>query len=286
MGMAEPRGLDDRYELRSVLGRGGHGVVYQAFDRETKAEVAIKFLHDAVAVDPQYNIRMLREAQAMAALAGTSAIRVHGLKTTRDGALYLVMELLEGSDLEDHLSEVERRGPLSMGHLYELLDPIVDTLEAAHARGIVHRDLKPGNIFVLKGGGVRLLDFGLAKVMTASPLTNDGMVAGSPSYIAPEVWRGNPRVLDHRIDVYSLSAIAFRALSGRVPFQGNTLLEKFHLATSGERPSLYALRPDLPREVDGWVAQGLAIDPDRRFWQVRGMWNALKDISPPRVPPL
>jgi eukaryotic-like serine/threonine-protein kinase len=281
MAMSGPRSIDDRYDLLSVIGRGGHGVVYKALDRQTGTEVAIKFLHDTMAVDPQYNIRMLREAQAMAALAGTSAIRVHGLRTTRDGALYLIMELLEGADLEEHLYEIESRGErLSVMHLYELLDPIVDTLEAAHARGIVHRDLKPGNIFVLRKGGVRLLDFGLAKVMAASPLTNDGMVAGSPSYIAPEVWRGNPRALDHRIDVYSLAAIIFRALSGRIPFQGNTLLEKFHLATSGERPSLYALRPDLPPEVDGWVEMALAIDVNLRFWQVRGMWNALQGLVP------
>jgi len=181
---------------RSSAG-GGHGVVYSAYDRDSGATVALKFLHDSVAIDPQYNIRMLREAQVMAALAGTSAIRVYGLRTTPEGALYLVMELLTGVDLDDHLTELEATGErLSVHRLFELLDPIVDTLEAAHARGIVHRDMKPANIFVLDSGGVRLLDFGLAKVLTASPLTNDGMIAGSPSYIAPEVWRGNPRMLD------------------------------------------------------------------------------------------
>ncbi|MET0594318.1 MAG: serine/threonine-protein kinase, partial [Polyangiaceae bacterium] len=154
----------------------------------------------------------------------------------------------------------------------------VDTLEAAHVRGIVHRDLKPGNIFVLDSGGARLLDFGLAKVMAAAPLTNSGMVAGSPSYIAPEVWKGNPRALDHRIDVYSLGAIIFRALSGAVPFGGKDILEKLALVTTGDRPSLHELRPDLPQEVDTWVAEVLAVDPDLRFRQVRGMWNALRGI--------
>jgi serine/threonine-protein kinase len=276
---AETKIIDQRYELGEVIGRGGHGIVYRATDRESGAEVALKFLHDSVAVDPQYNIRMLREAQVMAALAGTSAIRVYGLRTTADGALYLVMELLKGADLDEHLEQLEASGQrLSIHALFDLLDPIVDTLEAAHARGIVHRDLKPANIFVLHAGGVRLLDFGLAKVLSASPLTNDGMIAGSPSYIAPEVWRGNPRVLDHRIDVYSLGAITFRALSGDVPFAGRSLIEKFQLATTGERPTLYAGRPDLPPEIDTWVAQALAIDPDMRFHQVRGMWNALRAV--------
>ena len=275
----ETRVVDGRYQLGRVLGRGGHGIVYAATDLETGIEVALKFLHDSVAIDPQYNIRMLREAQVMAALAGTSAIRVYGLRTTPEGALYLVMELLSGADLDDYLGEIEAVGQrLSVHLLFDLLDPIVDTLEAAHARGIVHRDLKPANIFVLESGDVRLLDFGLAKVLAASPLTNDGMIAGSPSYIAPEVWRGNPRALDHRIDVYSLGAITFRALGGKVPFAGRSLIEKFQLATTGERPSLLADRPDLPPEIDTWVAQALAIDPDMRFHQVRGMWNALRAV--------
>jgi eukaryotic-like serine/threonine-protein kinase len=275
----DARVIDDRYELVRVIGRGGHGVVYAAVDRESGVQVALKFLHDSVAIDPQYNIRMLREAQVMAALAGTSAIRVYGLRTTMDGALYLVMELLSGADFDDYLAEIESVGQrLSIHRLFDLLDPIVDTLEAAHARGIVHRDLKPANIFILESGGVRLLDFGLAKVLAASPLTNDGMIAGSPSYIAPEVWKGNPRVLDQRIDVYSLGAITYRALSGNVPFQGASLIEKFQLATTGERPSLLAERPDLPPDMDAWVAQALAIDPDLRFHQVRGMWNALRAV--------
>jgi serine/threonine protein kinase len=273
------RVVDNRYELRGVIGKGGHGIVYRALDRESGTEVAVKFLHDSVAIDPQYNIRMLREAQVMAALAGTSAIRVYGLKTTVEGALYLVMELLLGRDLDDYITEFEAGGQrLSLVHLFELLDPIVDTLEAAHTRGIVHRDLKPENIFVLSSGGVRLLDFGLAKVMAASPLTNDGMIAGSPSYIAPEAWRGNPRALDHRIDVYSLGAITYRALAGKVPFAGASLIEKFQLATTGERPSLCRERPDLPPDIDAWIAQALAIDPDLRFLRVRGMWNALHAI--------
>jgi eukaryotic-like serine/threonine-protein kinase len=278
-GPIDARLIDNRYQLVAIIGKGGHGIVYRAVDRETGADVAIKFLHDAVAVDPQYNIRMLREAQVMAALAGTSAIRVYGLRTTIEGALYLVMELLLGEDLDDYLSEIEAAGQrLSVYRLFELLDPIVDTLEAAHVRGIVHRDLKPGNIFVLESGGVRLLDFGLAKVMAASPLTNDGMIAGSPSYIAPEVWRGNPRALDHRIDVYSMGAITYRALAGKVPFAGTSIIEKFQLATSGERPSLYNERPDLPPEIDAWVAQALAVDPELRFHRVRGMWTALRAV--------
>lgn len=275
--------VNNRYQLHEVLGQGGHGVVHRATDLFTRTDVAIKFLHENVASDPQYTVRMLREAKAMAALSGTSAIRVHELGSREDGVLYLVMELLVGKDFAQFLADIEAHGvTLPPRVLFEYLDPIVDTLEAAHQRGIVHRDLKPSNVFILDpahGGGVRLLDFGLCKMMTASSsLTQDGTIAGSPSYIAPEVWRGNPRILDHRIDVYSLAAICFRALSGRLPFDAPSLFEKFQLATKGQRPSLHALRPELSPEIDDWVRQALAIDPAARFQNVRGMWNALRSV--------
>ena len=269
--------IEDLYELDAPIGKGAHGVVWRARDLRTGELVAIKFLAPSVSSDPQYTVRLLRESQAMAALAGTSAIHVHGLRATPQGAPYLVMDLLVGRDLEQHLDDLAARGArMSAADVIRTLDPVVDTLEAAHHRGIVHRDLKPANVYLLDAGGVRLLDFGLAKVMAAAPLTQDGMIAGSPSYIAPEVWAGNPRALDHRIDVYSLGAIAFRALAGRVPFDGESVVDKWRQATTAERPSLHALRPDLPPEVDSWVAEVLAIHPDARFQNVRACWNALR----------
>lgn len=269
-----------RYQLEEVIGRGGHSVVFRASDLRGGPDVAVKMLHDAVAGDPEYTVRMVREQRATAALTGTAAVRVYSLHTSPDGALCLVMELLRGQDLDEYLPALEERGErLSLDALIECLGPIVDTLEIAHESGIVHRDLKPGNIYVMDGNrGVRLLDFGLAKMRDSRPLTRDGMIIGSPSYIAPEVWRGNTRELDHRVDVYSLGAIVFRALGGRVPFPGATIREKLEMVTSGPRPSLYALRPDLPREIDDWVAQVLAIWPDTRFRRMRAMWNALLEV--------
>lgn len=259
-----------------VIGRGGHSFVYKARDRKSGGLVAVKMLHDRVAGEPEYAVRMTREQRAMASLEGTAAAQVYGLTTSPDGALCLVMELLEGVDLDDHLIEIEaehRRAEL--GAVLDWLAPVVDTLEVAHEAGIVHRDLKPGNIFLLRDGGVRLLDFGLAKLTSSAPLTRRGTVMGSPSYIAPEVWAGAPEAIDHRVDIYSLGAIVFRALAGRVPFPGDTLKQKLDKVTGGKRPSLHELRPELPREVDDWVRQVLAVEPSGRFWRIRAMHAAL-----------
>lgn len=270
--------LDGRYMLGDVIGRGGHGVVYQAHDQVTGKNVAVKFLHPEFAADPEFNVRMLREAQIAGKLAGTSAIQVFALRSDKSGALFIVMELLEGNDLNDYLHMWESqklRFPLA--DIPKIFDPIVRTLAQAHDMGIVHRDLKPGNIYVLSpkmGGSVRLLDFGLAKVMSANPLTRSGMVAGSPSYIAPEVWKGDPTKLDHRIDIYSLGALIFRVLAGEPPFTGS-LIELMQAALAAKRPSLHAKRPDLPKEVDAWVQKALAIPPGDRFQKVTDLWSQL-----------
>ena len=275
--------LDGRYRVEDVIGRGGHGVVYRAWDDKVKRPVAIKFLHPEFAADPEYNVRMLREAQACAKLAGTAAIQIHALRSDTSGALFIVMELLEGRNLEDYLAQWEDHGQFfPLEHVGKIFAPVVHTLDSAHGLGIVHRDLKPGNIYVTaseQGGGVRLLDFGLAKVMSAKPLTREGMVAGSPSYIAPEVWKGDPRKLDHRIDVYSLGALIFRVLAARPPFSGS-ILELMQAVLSAPRPSLHALRPDLAPEIDEWVQKALAIAPADRYQKVEEMWAALVKIVP------
>jgi len=272
--------LGGRYRLTDLIDRGGQGMVYRAEDVRDHDLVAIKVLNDTIAAEPEWRERMFREAHALANLGGTAAVRVLDQLWTSDGALCLVMEYLHGQDLDDYLSGVEAGGGrLPVGALLELIVPVVETLEAAHRQGIVHRDIKPANIFVLdpaRGGGVRLLDFGLAKFMRLRSFTHDGFIAGSPSYIAPEAWQGGK--LDQRIDVYALGAVMYRALAGEPPFAADSLDEMLRLATRAERPSLRAKRPDLPPDVDDWVKQVLAIDPARRFVRLRGMLQAFKSL--------
>ncbi|MCA9624727.1 MAG: serine/threonine protein kinase [Myxococcales bacterium] len=272
--------LDDRYEIEQLIGKGGHGKVYKALDRHLHSPVAIKVLYGDVAKEREFRVRMEREARAMGQLAGTSAVQVMAFNRTAWGALYLVMEYLDGHDLGHHLRLVEKDGRrLPLRDLHGIMEPVVLTLQAAHERGIIHRDVKAANVFVMKSavrGRSRLLDFGLAKDISLDPLTRTGMIAGSPAYIAPEAWNGRPAPIDHRVDVYSLGVLLFRLMTGRFPFDPNKPIDQLLVAvTRGARPSLSADRADLPPEIDVWVGRALAIDRERRFHSVLAMWESL-----------
>ncbi len=274
--------LESRYRLIAKVGAGAFGVVYRARDLETRDEVAIKLLKGEAAQDPSLAIRFEREALAMARLRGTSAVYVHRMGHTKKGLPFIVMEMLYGTELEDFLIAAEEKGGrLKREHALSVLRPIAATLDVAHQHGIVHRDVKPSNIFMVDpvhGGGVRLMDFGLSKLLDASALTALGMVAGTPSYIAPEAWKGDPSKIDHRIDVYSLGVVVYRCLSGQVPLPRKSVPEVCVWAQTGERPSLVALRPNLPAQLDDWVQKALAIDPEARFQSIRDLWNGLEAV--------
>ncbi|MBI4702974.1 MAG: serine/threonine protein kinase [Deltaproteobacteria bacterium] len=269
--------IDSRYRLEEEIGRGGHGLVFRAFDAQQNFEVALKILNLATSEDPQYTERLWREAQSLAALWDSSVVRVYGFGSDAEGYVYMAMELLHGETLADHLENLEQFGDrMAAYRVLEALDPVARALHTAHSKGIIHRDLKPSNIILIHpehGGGTRLMDFGLAKIHGSLALTQAGMVAGSPSYIAPEVWRAKP--FDHRIDVYSFAAVIYRALAGHPPFKAGSMLDILLAATEGPRPRLAPLRPELSPRVDAWLATALAIDPDHRYPYVSSMWNEL-----------
>lgn len=278
--------IAERYDLLDVVGRGGQGLVYRGYDRWMERPVAVKLLSGPAAKDPSMAERLMREQQALSALKGTSAVELFDVCRGNNGEIALVMELLSGIDLEEHLYTLEDRGEhLSLERVAEIFDPIVETLDVAHRAGILHRDLKPANVFLLDYGAVRLLDFGLARLKSAAPLTKAGTIMGSPSFMAPEAWKGQQGLVDHRADVYSLGVILFRVLSGDLPFSGESLHEKFLGTTKSARPSLLAKRPDLPPAADDWVEMALAIDREDRFENVRALWSAFLvtfDVEPPK----
>ena len=273
--------VGERYEFLDIIGRGGQGVVYRAFDRWAARPVAVKVLGSKAMREPQVVARLMREQEAMTVLKGTAAVELFDVCRGHEGELCLVMELLTGMDLDDYLFTVEQRGErMPLPRVREVFEPIVSTLETAHAAGILHRDLKPANLFLLETGGVRLLDFGLARLKNAAPLTAAGTVMGSPSFMAPEAWQGVSDLLDSRVDVYSLGVILFRVLTGELPFSGATMHEKFLSTTTGTRPSLLKHRPELASNADDWLAFALAVDRERRFANVRALWSGLLGLLP------
>lgn len=277
---SEGKVIDGRYLLGPELGRGGHGIVFRAVDSQTQDAVAVKVLRQQIADDPQFAVRLWREAQALRMLWGESVVRVHRFGNDNEGNVYMVMELLEGETLTSHLEDLEGFGDrMSAYEVLRCLDPIARALHTAHTKGIIHRDVKPANIFRVSsehGGGVRLMDFGLAKTLGTEQLTQVGMIAGSPSYIAPELWRAE--AFDHRVDVYSFAAVVFRCLGGRVPFSATDNMQLFLKVLKDDRPKLTPLRPELPPTIDGWVARALAANCDQRYSHISVMWNDLLRI--------
>lgn len=278
--------LGGRYVLGEILGRGGQSIVYRARDRVDGDEVAIKVVHGAFG-DPDALERIFREAQSLSQLMGTAAVRVLHQVRTEDGGFGLVMELLHGDDLETRLRAMKARGEKTDRAFVEaVFRPVVETLETAHDRGLVHRDLKAENVFLLRTPGsaksfddVRLLDFGFVKLLRAPTITGAEVVAGSPCYMAPETFMKGAAAVDPRADVYALGVLLFRTMAGHPPFTG-TPVEIMRDAVTAERPSLHALRPELSPDVDAWVRQALAIDPEERFRTVTATWRAFRGCLP------
>lgn len=269
----------ERYEVGEVVGRGGYGMVCRGLDLHTGKTVALKMLSPEAGRDADVVERMLREQQALVALSGTCAVTAIDLCRLESGAPMLVMEWLDGCDLEQQLSLWEGSGHKpSPEPLLQILKPLTDTLARAHELGIVHRDIKPANIFLTRDDdpGVRLLDFGLSRMKSAAPLTAVGMVMGSPSYIAPETWRGNSSALDGRADLFALAVIVYRWLTGKLPFDVPDLIGKMTAVTSGPRPSAVVHRPDLPVTVDAWFSRALAIEAGDRFQTGSEFYAALE----------
>jgi len=274
------------YELRGIVGAGGMGEVYRAFDPRLNRDVALKIVPDDLAADPRRRERLRREAQAIAALTHPHIVTIHSAEDI-DAHLVLVMELVEGRTL----AEVIPSGGMPLPRLVKIAVQIADALGAAHDRGIIHRDLKPRNVMVTGDGRVKVLDFGLAKLRdpiesaasrheTESlwELTGEGKIVGTAAYMSPEQAEGRP--LDHRTDLFSLGIVLYEMASGEKPFRGESVVSVLSSILRDVPRPLAELNPRLPREFTRIVRRCLAKDPDERYQSAKDLRLDLDDLRP------
>jgi serine/threonine protein kinase len=257
-----------QFRIEELMGRGGMGTVYRGVQLSVDRPVAVKLIAGDAENNPDYVLRFRREAKAMAQLRHPNTVRLLDFGVTEQGRMFMVMELLRGTDLEKRL---EKSGPLDLTQALRIVRQIAQSLSEAHAVGIVHRDLKPGNIFLaeVEGGDcfVKVMDFGVAGFKhdgTASTLTMKGAVLGTAAYMSPEQAQGE--VVDARADLYSLGVILFEMLAGRPPFQGSTPVSLLIAHVSDPPPRLLELCPDLAEleRVQPLLDKLLAKKPEER----------------------
>ena len=273
------------YQIRSQLGEGGMGVVYEAEDTNLGRHVALKFLTPSMAKDENLLQRFQREARAASALNHPNICTIHGIER-HESEHFIVMELLDGEPLAERI----RRGPFDMDLLLSLAVQITDALESAHSKGIVHRDLKPANIFVTARGQAKILDFGLAKIDQQKPgansnvptaiadgLTEAGATMGTIAYMSPEQARGE--VTDARTDLFSFGTVLYQMATGVLPFQGDTSAVVFDAILNRDSQPANEVKPSLPVELGRIIGRALEKDRDLRYQSATEFKSELKRLK-------
>ncbi len=264
------------YRIESRIGAGGMAVVFRAYDERLGRSIALKVMPPEWTGDEEFRRRFVAESRAAARVDDPHIIPVYEAGTA-DGALFIAMRLVAGTDLRGLL---RREGALLPGRALELLSPVASALDAAHAAGLVHRDVKPGNILVDERPGrpdhVYLADFGLSKGAAAGvSLTGAGNYLGTPGYSAPEQVQGHD--VDGRADQYALACVAFELLTGRAPYERDLPMAVLLAHVSAPPPSLAARRPGMPAAADRVVARALAKRPEQRYASCREFTDTLRE---------
>lgn len=273
--------IGDRYQLATILGQGGMGQVWTAYDRRLDRRVAVKLLRpDKVAgpgsVAEELRRRFVRECRVTAQVDHPGLVTVHDAGSDGD-ELYLVMQYVEGADLADHLAEHD---PYPWPWAVSVIAQLCSVLSAVHAVPIVHRDLKPRNVMVRPDGTVLVLDLGVASVMDTDTtrLTSTGSPIGSPAYMAPEQAMGG--AVGPHTDLYALGVVLYELLSGNVPFAGSTALGVLHRHLYEPPLPVRQLRPEVPQQLEAVLLSLLAKDPQDRPASAQAVYASLAPLLP------
>ncbi|MBX3232366.1 MAG: protein kinase [Labilithrix sp.] len=266
-----------KYTLDRIAGIGGMAVVYAARHRNGH-RAAVKMLRPALSVSADVRARFVREGYAANRVPHEGVVRVFDDDVTDDGVVYLVMELLEGETLAS-FARAAPGGRLSVHAVVEVGCQLLDVLAAAHEAGVIHRDVKPENVFVLRDGTVKVLDFGVAQIRDPrSPTaTATGRMLGTPAFMPPEQAYGRRSQIDERSDLWSAAATLFAVLAGRVVHQASTAEETLIKAATEAAPPIATVVPDVPPAIAAVLDRALAIDRDARWPSAAAMRGALED---------
>ena len=263
--------LDGRYEILEVIGTGGMAVVYKARCHRLNRLVAIKILKDEFARDEEFRRRFRAEGEAVAMLSHPNIVQVYDVSTS-DSANFIVMELIDGISLKEYM---EKKGVLNWKETLHFSLQIAKGLEHAHSRGIIHRDIKPHNIMVLKNGSVKVMDFGIARVMNKSnTLTKEAL--GSVHYISPEQAKGGHT--DNRSDLYSLGVVMYEMMAGRPPYDGESAVSVAIQHINGGAPAPSVYNPNIPKGLEQIIMKAMALEARDRYVSATEMLQDMEEF--------
>ena len=270
--------IDNRYLLQRILASGGMATIYAALDTRLDRPVAVKIMHPHLANDEAFVSRFIKEAKATAALSHPNIVSIQDQGWNEGGApaVFIVMELVEGSTLRDFLNE---QGALNFEQFFQFINPVVSALSAAHRMGIIHRDIKPENILISKDGRVKVADFGLAagSIIGQTMTAESSVVLGSVSYLSPEqVQRG---IADARSDIYALGIVMFEMLTGKKPYDGETPIQIAYKHVNERIPNLSTINESIPEQISELVFAATSPNPDQRPKDAEALFNQLRSIQ-------
>jgi tetratricopeptide (TPR) repeat protein len=260
--------LEDRYEDIKKIGMGGMGAIYKAKDKILGRTVALKVIKDDFRSDTEAIQRFIREAQSASALHHTGIITIFDISVGEP--MFIAMEFVDGVNLRDKL----KNNAMPIKDFLKIAIDVCDALEAAHSKGVVHRDIKPENIMLTNDGNIKIADFGLASISTASRMTQAGQALGTPLYMPPEQIKGKPT--DNRSDIYSLGITFYEMLTGRVPFPDGEIGYR-HIHEAPESPSL--INPSIPESLEKVIMKCIEKTPENRYQNIKEIKEELKNIK-------